>query len=574
VLWEKLPFLALTAASCVVTFLVQAKSAALAPAEYFPLEDRVSNALVSYLRYAGKTLWPVNLAAFYPLPGLEHPGDNQWPEGLVLAAVFALVAVTVVVLRARSRQPWLAVGWLWFLGTLVPVVGFIQTGSQAMADRYTYVPLIGLFIAVVWAASEWAGRRSRQTALAALGLLVLAACAVLARQQVNYWRDDFALFGRTLAVTTENNVPAHYSLALAYGKQGKYDLAIQHLRTVLQIAPNITDGHYHLALCLMSSGKLEEAVAEYQAALQVNPASPLARNNLAVTLLTLGKLDEAAAQFAELARRQPDSPDAFCSLGGILLRQRKFADAETNFAEAVRRRPDFIPALNGLGRALALQGKFDQAQARFREVLRLDPANPTAQADLARAQAGASQTNATAAWLNSAEAGRRENQGLVYAQQGKLEEAIREFQEQLRLQPDAQAWYNLALARVMQGNLKEAATNYEEAVKLKPSWPIALNDLAWIRATAPEAELRDPAEAVRLAERACELSGRKEARFFGTLAAAYAEAGRFPDAVKSAEKAIDLAAAAGQRDVADKNRQLIEWYRAGKPYHEPGIKHG
>jgi tetratricopeptide (TPR) repeat protein len=317
----------------------------------------------------------------------------------------------------------------------------------------------------------------------------------------------------------------------------------------------------------MSSGKLEEALEAYQAALQVDPNHLPARNNFAVTLLALGRLDEAAAQFTELARLEPASPGYLCSLGGILLRQRKFAEAEAAFAEAVRRRPDFIPALTGLGRALASQGKFDEAQAQFREVLRLSPTNAKAQADLLRAQAGAGQTNA-AAWLDPAETGMHEKLGLFHAQQGRLDEAVREFQEQLRLQPDAQAWYNLALARVMQGNPKEAATNYEQAVKLKPDWPIALNDLAWIRATAPQAELRDSAEAVRLGERACQLTQSREPMFVGTLAAAYAEAGRFPEAVAAAEKAIALATTAGQTAVADKNRQLIELYRAGKPFHE------
>jgi tetratricopeptide (TPR) repeat protein len=568
-LLEKLPFFVLTTASCLVTFVVQRR--AVAPVEGFPVEDRLINALVSYFRYLAKTVWPANLAPFYPLPAMQHLGFDQWPAWLVLAAVFSLAAITGLALRAWRRQPWLATGWLWFLGTLVPVIGLVQAGSQAMADRYSYIPLIGLFIALVWSAAELFPARSgrNKAGLAAVGVLALAACAALTRKQVNYWRDDFALFGHTLAVTTENSVPAHYCLGLAFGKQGKYDLAIPHFRAVLQLASNMTEAHYHLGLCLTSSGKFEEAMAAYQAALQVNPGHANARNNLAVTLLLLGRLDEAAAQFAELARLEPASPDPLCSLGGLLLRQRKFAQAETQFAAAVRRQPDFIPALLGLGRALAARGEFANAEARFREVLLLSPTHAEAQADLANAQAGDAQTNATATWPNEAEAKTHEDQGLLYARLGKLEEAVREFQEQLRLQPDAQAHYNVALARVMQGNLKEAATHYEEAVKLKPDWPIALNDLAWIRATAPLVELRDSAAAVRLAERACQLTQFREPRFVGTLAAAYAEAGRFADAVTTAEKAIDLATAAGQTDAADKNRQLIELYRAAKAYHEP-----
>ena len=155
-----------------------------------------------------------------------------------------------------------------------------------------------------------------------------------------------------------------------------------------------------------------------------------------------------------------------------------------------------------------------------------------------------------------------------YAQQGKLEEAVREFQEQLRLQPDAQAHYNLALARVMQGKLKEAGIHYELAIKLKPDWPTALNDLAWIRATAPQAELRDGAEAVRLAERACGLSGGKEARFLGTLDAAYAEAGRFNEAIRTAEKTRQLAVAAGEKEVAAAAEQRLALYRKKQPFRQ------
>jgi tetratricopeptide (TPR) repeat protein len=594
---EKLPFLAFSLTSCIVTLLMQGKGEALATTGGFPIEDRVANGLVSYLRYVGKTLWPADLAVFYPLPAMQHPGDDQWPAWLVLGAGFFLAAVTMLVLRASRRQPWLAMGWLWFLGTLVPVIGLVQAGSQAMADRYTYIPLIGLFVAMVWSAAEllrargawhekasspgeaehptsnnryptsiecqsgwrwWLARifpvscarqeasasgiclYGARLALVSSGVLILADCAAVTRKQLNYWRDDFALFGHTLAVTTENNVPAHYCLGLAFGKQGKYDLAIPQFRAVLPLAPGLADAHYHLGLCLMSSERLPEAVAEYQAALQLNPGHPLARNNLAVTLLALDKLDEAAAQFVELARLEPDSPVPLCSLGGIRLRQRKAADAEAHFAEAVRRQPDFIPALTGLGRALFAQGKFTEAQTQFREVVRRCPASAEAHANL----------------------------GLSYARRSQLDEAVREFQEQLRLQPDGQAWYNLALARVMQGNLEEAAANYEQAVKLENDWPVALNDLAWIRATAPQAELRNGGEAIRLAERACKLSGGKEAQFLGTLDAAYAEAGRFDEAIRTAAKARQLALEAGNKEVASAAEKRLALYRKGQPYRQ------
>ena len=557
---EKVPLLLLAAASCLATTAAH-QGLRVLEASGMPLPGRVGNAVVSYVRYLGKTVWPEHLAVFYPRP-------HAWPAAAVIGSVLVLAGLSGLVAWRARRAPYLVTGWLWFLGVLVPMIGIVQAGSQAMADRFAYVPLIGLFIMIVWGLADltagWAGRNKLLTTA---GALALSGCVVLTSRQLSYWQNSVTLFDHTVRVT-EGNFLAHYNLGLALGQQGKYELASGHLRTSLQMDPSQPEPHYNLGLCLMSSGKLAEAAQEYQAALQLNPSHPSARNNLAVALLALGKPDEAAAQFAELARLEPSSPDPLCSLGGILLRQGKFADAETNFAEAVQRRPDFIPALTGLGRIFALQGDFNEAQARFREVLRLSPTNAEAQANLARAEAGASQTYAAAIWLDPAGAGAHESQGRLYAQQGKLDEAVREFQEQLRLQPDAQAWYNLALARVMQGNLKEAAANYEQAVKLRPDWPIALNDLAWIRATAPQAELRDGAEAVRLAERACELTGGKEARFFGTLDAAYAEDGRFSEAITTAEKARGLALAAGDKAIAAAAEQRLTLYRKQQPFRQ------
>jgi Flp pilus assembly protein TadD len=529
---EKVPLLVLAAASCLATTAAH-QELRLLRTSGMPLEWRMENAVVSYLRYLGKAVWPEHLAVFYPLPG-------AWPVAAVIGSILVLAGLSGFVVWQARRAPYLVTGWFWFLGVLVPMIGVVQAGSQAMADRFAYVPLIGLFIMIVWGLADlttgWAGRNK---VLTTAGVLALGGCVVLTSRQLSHWENSVTLFEHAVGVT-ENNLLAHYDLGLALGQQGDYELASSHLRIALAIDPSQPEPHYNLGLCLMSLGKLAEAVEEYQAAVQLDPGHLMARNNLAVSLLLLGKLDEAAAQFAELARLEPDSAAHRCSLGGILLRQAKFADAESQFADAVARRSDFIQALTGLGQALAAQGKMAEAQARFREVLRLCPTNVVA----------------------------HENLGQNYAQQGELQEAVQEFQEQLRLQPDAQAWYNLALVHVMQGDLKEAAANYEQAVKLRPDWPIALNDLAWIRATAPQAELRDGIEAVRLAERACELSGSREARFFGTLDAAYAEAGRFAEAMRTAATAQQLALAVGDKETAAAAEQRLAFYRKQQPYHQ------
>ena len=420
------------------------------------------------------------------------------------------------------------------------MIGIVQAGAQAMADRFAYVPLIGLFIMIVWGLADLtAGGAGRNKILTATGLLALGGCVVLTSRQLSYWENSVTLFEHTLGVT-ENNFLAHHNLGLTLGLQGKYELASSHFRASLAIYPDQPEPHYNLGLCLMALGKLAEAVEEYQATLQLNPSHLPARNNLAATLLLLGKLDEAAAQFSELARLEPSSPAILqpgrhpAPPGQIRRRRDRFRRSSSASA---RFHPGTYWAWPGAIRARQLHLMPTPNSARScassPPVLMLTP-----------------------------------NLGLCYARQGKLDEAVREFQEQLRLQPDAQAWYNLALARVMQGNLKEAVTNYEQAVKLKPDWPIALNDLAWIRATAPQAELRDSAEAVRMAERACELSGGKEARFFGTLDAAYAEAGRFADAITTAEKTRDLALAAGDKEIAAAAQKRMALYRKQQPFRQ------
>jgi tetratricopeptide (TPR) repeat protein len=258
-------------------------------------------------------------------------------------------------------------------------------------------------------------------------------------------------------------------------------------------------------------------------------------------LAAQGKLVEATARFREVVRLCPTNAEAHLNLGNTLTDSGQTNDAAACFATALRLEPRLAEKNLQAGKTLAGQGKFDAAFVHFTQAARLQPEN----------------------------ADPREQLGMLYAQQGKLDQAVTEFREQLRLRPDAQAWYNLGLARVMQGNLGEAVTNYEQAVKLDPNRAVALNDLAWIRATAPQADLRNGAEAVQLAEQACKLSGGKEAQFLGTLDAAYAEAGRWAEAITTAEKTRELAAAAGQKDIAKAAAERLALYQSKQPYHQP-----
>jgi tetratricopeptide (TPR) repeat protein len=398
-LWEKLPFFALSLGSSVVTMFAQRGAGAFMTVAKLPVHQRFENALLAYVVYLKKLFWPADLACFYPY-------DESIAPAAAIGAALLLAALTLLFLASARRRPYLLVGWLWYLGTLLPVIGLVQVGSQSMADRYTYIPSIGLFILLAWAAAELSRRAYdflRATFLL-LGAVVLLTCFVLAHHQLGYWRDSESLFRHALAVTPDN------------------------LTSEL---------------------------------------------NLGTALITHGKLDEAADCFERVLRFQPD-----------------FTEAQSN-----------------LGYILAAKGQYAEAIEKYRAVLATQP----------------------------------------------------RF---------AQAHFLLAHALQAQGKLPQAIAECRLTLEINPDHPPVLNDLAWTLATSADAATRNGAEAVRLAERACRLTKYREAQFVGTLAAAYAEAGRFQEAVAAAEKARDLAAHSGQTQIAQRNEELLQLYRAGKPCRE------
>ena len=575
---EKLPFFALAATSCVVTYFVQAGAGAAVSLNAIPLRWRLFNALFSYVIYLRKMIWPTDLAVTYPLPG-PHLASGAWPAGQLLAAALFLLAVSAVAMWRWKRQPWLATGWFWYLGTLVPVIGLVQVGGQARADRYTYIPLIGIFICLVWGTAELcsACRRRYQQAHrqdseiggqdsapldtsacrggkalwgrllpGAAGLLVVGACIVATRNQLSYWRDDVALFEHALAIAPYDNAAAHYALGRAFTRQSKYALAISHYQAVAETDPLYPGLYSNLAGALMLMGKPNQAAEQYRTALRLKPGDASARDSLARVLLALGKYDEALAEYAELARIAPASPVPAFGKGTLLLAEGRAAEAEGNFEEALRRKPDHAEALTGLATALVMQNRFAEAEGRFREVLRLSP------------------TNARVHILF----------GKMLLSLGRDTEASTCFATALQLAPDLPAKsIQSAKADISHGQFQAAVSRLATVLQLLPDDAEALNELAWIRASAPESRIRNGAEAVHLAERACRLSGGKEARFYGALDAAYAEAGRFDEAIQTAQKVREMAQAAGQEEIAQGAEQRMALYRQHQPYRlEPQVK--
>jgi len=295
---EKAPLFALSAISCSVTFWAQRSGGAVRSLEVWPLDARIANATVAYVQYIAKLFWPVGLAIYYP-----HPGYPPiWKVALCAAA---LVAISLFALRAARREPALIVGWLWYLGTLVPVIGIVQIGSQAMADRYTYVPLIGLFIMLAW--SIPAGvifRRAAKLAVAVVVVVTFAGLSELTRQQVRYWHDSASLFGHALEVTPENSL-AQFNLALALGREGRFAEAIAHHEATLRLDPNHREARYEIGILLEQMGKTEDAIRAYREAIRVHPDHVRARNNLAALLARAGRLEEAAFQLREALRIDP-----------------------------------------------------------------------------------------------------------------------------------------------------------------------------------------------------------------------------------------------------------------------------
>ena len=318
VLWEKIPFFALTAISCVLTFLAQQKAGALKTLDIIPLKIRTANALISYISYIGKMIWPHNFAVFYPYPGII-------PMWQVLGAGLSLVCLTVLsaMLFRAGRFPYCAVGWLWYLGTLVPVIGLVQVGSQAMADRYTYIPLIGLFIIISWGFYDvvkgWKNRHIMLAISTGVVLLVLMACTWF---QVGLWKNSTMLFKHAINVT-DNNYKAHNLLGIALERQGIPKGALKHYSEALRIKPDYAEAHYNIGTVLMRQGKLKESLGYYSEALRIKPDYPDAHNNRGVALARQGRLKEAINHFYEALRIKPDFSDAHSNLGVAVKQQER-----------------------------------------------------------------------------------------------------------------------------------------------------------------------------------------------------------------------------------------------------------
>jgi tetratricopeptide (TPR) repeat protein len=335
---EKIPFFALTAISCVITFLVQ-REEAVASLQKVSLELRLGNVVMSYADYLLKTIWPVHLAVFYPLP-------KQIAWFHLSTAIGVLTAFSAMTWLNRKQSPYLLMGWLWFLGTLVPVIGLVQVGDQAMADRYSYFPLVGIFIAATFFAEEWMNAfRLPKITFVAAGIGILCANLILMENQLRYWRDSESLFTHALAVTKDNAV-AHLNLGVALQLQGKSDQALIHYHDALRINPQLYEAYSDIGKILFyEMDKPEEALDYYVKAIQLNPKRATLHNSLGLVLVKLNRLDEALDQFSDAAQFDADYAVPRFQMGRILLKLGLDAEAIPHFHDALKIEPDNLQML-------------------------------------------------------------------------------------------------------------------------------------------------------------------------------------------------------------------------------------
>ncbi len=378
---EKLPLFALSLASMVITFIAQAKGGAVRAIADAPVSLRLANAIVAYAKYFIATFWPHNLAVYYPFP----------PEGIppaqVAGALLLLVALTVLAIVTARTRPCLIVGWLWFLGTLVPVVGLVQVGGQAMADRYHYIPSMGLFIALAFGAAELLARsRIGRIPIAIGSAMILLGCASLTAAQVARWRDSETLFTHTLAVTPPNLV-IEFDLGHALGWQRRYSEALPHFENALRLKPDFFDALLNVGITLSALDRPAEAADFLERALRAEPASSQAHAQFALALVRLDRQEEALRAFRRAVELDPRNADARTNFGLMLARQGNATDALTELTEAVRLDPDNPQAQNNLGLILLAGGRARESIPHFETALRLQPEFAVARENLARAQA-------------------------------------------------------------------------------------------------------------------------------------------------------------------------------------------
>ena len=526
-LLEKLPFLMLSAMACVLT--LRAQQIAIVSTAGLSVPHRLAHVVAAYNHYLAAMFFPRHLAVYYPY-------QIRLPALTLVCATAMLGGVTALALGNFRRRPHVIVGWLWYLGTLVPVIGLVQVGDQAWADRYTYLPLIGLFISVVWLACEFIKNR---VVLQTIGGIIMAALIATSSIQLGYWKNTYTLFEHANRVTPDNYL-AVTMLGSLLAKEHKYDEAMADYQTALRYQPTFPEAHFFLGAVLDEQGRLDEAIAEYQQALWFKPTQEQTHIFMGIVLGKQKKYDEAMAHYQAALKINPDSAVAENNLARILHTLGRLAEAVAHYQTALEIDPKLELAHNNLGVLLLQRGNLAEGTWHLREALRLKPGNAETEFNLA----------------------------LALNRQGQWGEAAALFEKTAGAHvEDAQAHYEFALALAHLKRPREAMSQYAAALLIKADYAAALDGLAWILSTNPSVECRNGSQAIKMAEQACELTSRTNASMLKTLAAAYAENGRFSDAIATLQGASQLPNIGNFSGTAI--QAMLTAFQQARPWREP-----
>jgi tetratricopeptide (TPR) repeat protein len=533
---EKAPLLAISAFLGVMTILAQRSGGAISTLENIPLDYRIANTFLSYIKYICKILWPIGLGVYYPYPHVN------FSDMAVMVCMVTFILLTVFVIYTGRRRKYIAVGWLWFVGTLVPMTGLVQVGLQGMADRYMYLSILGLLIIVAWLVKGVLVKHSRLKLFAAiLAGAVLSSLIILTRIQTGYWKNDLTLFEHALKVT-KNNAAAEQNYGATLFKVGRLDEAKAHLSEAIRLIPTFTEARDNLGKILLVQGKAKEAEECFNYLLRHNADTAEIHYNLGAALFLQTKYEAAIRHFAEALKRNPDYPDAREKMGMTLLATGRLNEAIACFNDALRKNRDSAEVHYNLAIALGTQKKYDEAIEHLAKVLQLNPAYPEAHNKI----------------------------GFALRLAGRSDEAIKYLNEGLKINinKNQETYANLGSAYIQVGKYDLAIENLTKAIELKPDNIDVLNKLAWLFAVVDNTTIHNAQKAVEFAQRGCELTGYKDPMLLDTLAAAYAAGDRFDEAVTTAQQAIDAAKASGQDALVGKIQNRIKLYQAGQPYRE------
>jgi len=524
--------------------------------------------------YAGKLIWPWELIFNYPRWQIDA---GVWWQYIYPAGVLFVVLLLWLTRERVGRGP--LVGVLFFCGTLFPALGFFDVyifRYSFVSDHHQYLASVGLVVLLIGVAAKVASRLPEwpQRIISLVGLLVLLLLGGQTWQQGYAYRDIETLWTDTIEKNPESYL-AHNNLGALRADQGKFDQAMSHYSKVLRIKPDHYKAHNNLGNALASQGKFDQAISHYSEALRIKPEDAEAHSNLANVLASKGRFKEAIDHYSQALQIKPDNFETQYNLGVLLADQGEFEEAIDHYLQALRIKPEDAEAHYNLGNALASQGKLEEAISHYLEALRIKPNYVDAHNNLAVAlgeqgnleEAIAHYYQVLQITPNDAEA--HYNLGVALADKGRIEEAIGQYYEALRINPNNPIVHvQLASVWAKQGQTKKAIEHYQQALSLSPDSTVVLNNLAWILATNQNSSFRDGARAVRLAEKACSVSGYKNAIFLDTLAAAYAEAGRFHEALRTAQNAARRAVAEGRVELAKEIEKRMQLYKADKPFHE------